>query len=430
MNGSPKETREPIAKQTASDAFLSLLRPMKILFVPFGTQGDVEPLFWMADVLAARGHEPVFLITPHYSWLAEERGFKWYPMGTEEEFMAHMKNPLVWDRIKGPQIVVAEMGNLLERYASAMDEIQESFEIIVTSTLAVGPRTVAESRGIPSIAVHLQPVLFRSLIDTPVFLAELKWLSRAPRWVKRLVFYASDVQVWKKGKLRLNPFRKSLGLAPVKNFYDDAVNGGDGLAALFPEWFAPKQADWPDRTKLFGFPLSQVESRPLPQELESFLNAGDPPVLWTHGSANLEVRRFQKAALETCSKLGLRCLLVSLTKPSMELPDYAFHVNRVRFEDVFPRCRAIVHHGGIGTLARAIQAGIPQLIVPQSHDQPDNAVRVEKLGLGRAVPYGKIAKPILTETLNEVLESDPIRKNCINFRERACDELAVERLTD
>jgi rhamnosyltransferase subunit B len=75
----------------------------------------------------------------------------------------------------------------------------------------------------------------------------------------------------------------------------------------------------------------------------------------------------------------LRCLLVSLDPPEAPLPAGTFHVAHARFEDLFPRCRAVVHHAGIGTTAKCIAAGVPQLIIPRSHDQPDNASRIRIL---------------------------------------------------
>ncbi len=99
-------------------------------------------------------------------------------------------------------------------------------------------------------------------------------------------------------------------------------------------------------------------------------------MIWTHGSANFDIDHFQRCALRASEALGLRCLLVSLDPPKVTLPKSAFHFRHVRFEDVFPRCLAAVHHGGIGTTSKAIAAALPQLIIPKSHDQPDNAQRI------------------------------------------------------
>ena len=101
-----------------------------------------------------------------------------------------------------------------------------------------------------------------------------------------------------------------------------------------------------------------------------FLGFRRAAVVWTHGSANFEIEDFQSWALEVSRNLNLRCLLISLDPPAT-MSDTALHVGHARFEDLFPRCKAVVHHGGIGTTAKCIAAGVPQLIIPRSHDQPD-----------------------------------------------------------
>ena len=98
--------------------------------------------------------------------------------------------------------------------------------------------------------------------------------------------------------------------------------------------------------------------------------------------------------------------------------DNAFHVAHARFEDLFPRCKAVVHHGGIGTTAKCIAAGIPQLIIPRSHDQPDNAQRVVKLGLGKALSYRHTDTAQLATTLRQLLASETTFSRCREFQQR------------
>ena len=160
------------------------------------------------------------------------------------------------------------------------------------------------------------------------------------------------------------------------------------------------------RVRQFGFPIGS-KARPLSDSLENFLKAGESPLVWTHGSANFDIEHFQSRALEVSRELNLRCLLISLDAPAA-LADNAFHVAHGRFEDLFPRCKAVVHHGGIGTTAKCIAAGIPQQIIPRSHDQPDNAQRIVKLGLGKALSYRHTDTARLATTLRQLLASATI----------------------
>ena len=401
--------------------------PLRILFVPFGSEGDVNPLLWLAEGMAARGHEPTFLITPHYGRLVQRRGFSWVPVGTEEEFVRFARDPRLWHNAQGTKMVVQGMLETLPVYREGFATAGSDFDVVVLSTMAMGAASVAESIGLPRVTLHLQPALFRSVYDCPVFMEQLAWLPRSPRWVKRGFFSLVDVVLWEAARKTLNAFRKGLDLPPLGDFYAEAFHGAEGVAALFPDWFAAPQPDWPPKVRQFGFPISIGPPRPLPENLEAFLGSGEPPIAWTHGSANFDIQHFQSRALEVSQELKLRCLLISLDPPQEPLPAGTFHIAHARFEDLFPRCRAVVHHGGIGTTTKCIIAGAPQLIIPRSHDQPDNASRVAKLGIGKALSYRKIDRAGLSATLSDLIASKRAASRSKEFQARM---LATDTLSE
>jgi rhamnosyltransferase subunit B len=398
--------------------------PLRILFVPFGSEGDVNPLLWLAEGMAARGHEPTFLITPHYGRLVQQRGFSWVPIGTEEEFVRFARDPRVWHNTQGTKMVVQGMLETLPTYREGFMRTGCDFDLVVLSSMALGASSSAEAIGLPRFTLHMQPALFRSIYDCPVFMEELAWLARSPRWMKRFFFGLVDVLFWETARKPLNAFRSAMDLPPLKNFYTEAFHGAEGIAALFPEWFAPPH--WPPRVRQFGFPVT-VGPRPLPESIEAFLSSGDPPVAWTHGSANFDIQHFQSRALSVSQELKLRCLLISLDPPEGTLPAGAFHIAHARFEDLFPRCRAVVHHGGIGTTAKCIAAGAPQLIIPRSHDQPDNASRIVRLGLGETLSYRRIDSTDLSVTLRCLLASRTATSRSKEFQARI---LAADTLSE
>jgi len=403
--------------------------PLRILFVPFGSEGDVNPLFWLAEGLAARGHEPVFLLTPHYARLAEQRGFRWIAVGTDEDFSRFARDPRLWNKYRGPEFVVRGMVRSLPEFRKAFAEAGDPIDLAITSSFALGAAAMAETKRIPRLTLHMQPVCLRSEFECPLFLPELAWIRRAPRFVKRAVFRLMDLTLWNFAQRPLNAFRRELGLDPLTAFYDQALHGASGVAALFPAWYAAPQPDWPPNLRQFGFPITK-RSAPLPDEVERFLEAGPPPVLWTHGSANFDIRHFQACALSASEKLGRRCLLVSLDPPENPLGPGAFHAPHVRFEDLFPRCAAVVHHGGIGTTAKAVLSGVPQLIIPRSHDQPDNADRIVQMGIGKTLPYRGLDSPVLAETVKSLLDSETIAANCRAYRARMLADDSLPALCD
>jgi rhamnosyltransferase subunit B len=403
---------------------------LRVLFVPFGSEGDVNPLLWLADGMAARGHEPTFLITGHYGALVQQRGYRWVPIGTEEEFVRFARDPRLWRSTQGTQLVIQGMIETLPAFREGFAKSGGDFRLVVLSSMAMGAAAVAEAVGIPRLTLHMQPALFRSTYDCPVFLPELSWLARSPRWVKSLFFRLVDVFFWEHARKELNAFRRGLDLPPFKNFYAEAFHGSEGVAALFPEWYAPRQPDWPAKIRQFGFPLTACQPHALAENLENFLNSGDPPVAWTHGSANFDVEHFQSRAIVVSKELKVRCLLLSLVRPREQLPAGTFHVGHARFEDLFPRCCAVVHHGGIGTSAKCIAAGVPQLIIPRSHDQPDNGSRIVRLGVGSTLPYRKMGGRELVAALKNLLVSKSVLRRCREFRARMLSENTLTEVCD
>jgi UDP:flavonoid glycosyltransferase YjiC (YdhE family) len=178
--------------------------------------------------------------------------------------------------------------------------------------------------------------------------------------------------------------------------------------ALFDPQLAQQQPDWPLNTKICGSP---VFDGPHPDnndlgDLEQFLAKGDAPIVFALGSSAVWLAGdFWNKAIAATRKLERRAVL--LTGPFMpeSLPNTIRAYSYLPYSKVFPHAVAVVHQAGIGTLAQALRAGQPQLIVPVSFDQPDNAQRAQKLGLARSVPFKKVTAQRLTAELSALLGS-------------------------
>jgi UDP:flavonoid glycosyltransferase YjiC (YdhE family) len=154
---------------------------------------------------------------------------------------------------------------------------------------------------------------------------------------------------------------------------------------MFPEWYGPPQADWPPQMQLTGFPLFDGrQGNELPASLMQFCGAGSPPVAFTFGTGMAHPADLFRSALEACRRLGVRGIFLTKYRDQLPaaLPSTVVHHSFAPFQKLFPRCTAVVHHGGIGTVAEAMAAGLPQLICPIAFDQTDSAVRTKKLGAG------------------------------------------------
>src|SRR5262249_35745081 len=155
--------------------------------------------------------------------------------------------------------------------------------------------------------------------------------------------------------------------------------------AMFSPVIGPPQADWPPKTTQTGFPFYEGDGE-LPPEVAAFLDAGDPPIVFTLGSSAVGAPGvFYDESVGAVRRLGGRAVLLvgrHADRPVTEaLPGSILVVDYAPHAPLFRRARAIVHHGGIGTTAQALRAGRPMLVVPHAHDQQDNARRVARLGV-------------------------------------------------
>jgi rhamnosyltransferase subunit B len=166
-------------------------------------------------------------------------------------------------------------------------------------------------------------------------------------------------------------------------------------------------------------------------ELEAFLAEGSPPVVATPGTANRHATDFFAAVAAALGKLGRRGLfLTGYPEQLPSLPGTILARRYVPFSSVLPRAAALVHHGGIGTTAQGLAAGIPQLIMPMGFDQPDNALRATRLGVGRWLAPGRFTVERVTEALDDLLGSPEVARAAAEYRERLGRENGIKVVCD
>ncbi|MBV9248570.1 MAG: hypothetical protein JO227_04905 [Acetobacteraceae bacterium] len=279
----------------------------------------------------------------------------------------------------------------------------------------------------PVATVHLQPSLLRSLVDSGR-LGRMPMGPELPRLLKTGLMALLDKYVIdRKLGPPVNVLRGELGLAPVSGLFRSYLHSPQLVLGLFLEWFAAPQPDWPPNVHLTGFVLEESPSAALTPELEESLARG-PVVPFTAGS---EAKRdaFFRESVQVARLAGVRALFVAKHRTPVfdQLPAHVRQAAWVPFPAVLPRCAAVVHHGGIGTLAQAVKAGLPQFVVPHAHDQPDHALRVERLGLGRSLYPEKYRAARAATILNELMASTAIRQRCREYGAQIDGAAALEK---
>jgi len=218
---------------------------------------------------------------------------------------------------------------------------------------------------------------------------------------------------------------------PVRGIMRDYWISPQRVLALFPDWYAPRRADWPPQTVLTRFPLYDGEA-PLDPAAEAFLAGGPAPILFTPGSANMWGKPFFEAAAGACARLGRRGMLVSGYSGHVPeaLPQGVRAFGSLPFGRVFERCAAVVHHGGVGTSAQGLAAGVPQLIMPMAHDQPDQAQRLKRLGVGDYLLPKDFRAQAVADKLANLLSSKSVESACREFKARMAAQMPPERVAD
>ncbi len=407
-----------------------------MLLPTLGSAGDVHPFIALALALQSRGHRATLLTNPLFQPLIERCGLGFEAVGSAERASAAINDPDIWHPRRGLPLVLQIMASAVAEVFSILERRAEAGTVVVASTLALGARIAQDKLGLPTATVHLQPSVLRSL-DDPLVLwpRHLRW---QPRWTKATAFWLID-RGWIDPVLRpaVNALRLQLGLAPIDRVMHHWVHSPQCVLAMFPSWFAPARADWPRSTYLCGFPLWDARELPGPvptEEIDGFLARGDAPIVVTAGSAAATLPRFFAESVQALRALGRRALLVTNFPQQLPaaLPDSMAAAGYVPFSSVLPRSALIVHHGGIGTVAQAVAAGVPQLIVPRAFDQFDNAARIGRLGLGRSLPDGRYRAAVAAALVREMLQDVPMHARCREYAQRidsaAALSAACERL--
>ncbi|MEO6803789.1 MAG: nucleotide disphospho-sugar-binding domain-containing protein [Granulicella sp.] len=386
---------------------------MHILIIAIGSAGDVHPFLGLARTFVKQGHRVSFCTSPAFAPVVERCGLRLLPLGTAAEYQVAMNDPDLWN----PRTSFKTLWKLMAGYIRPLFDILEAEvdneTVLVGSLWAFGARLMQEKYRVPYVSVQVSPSTFLSAKLPPVH-KRFTIPSFLPYPVRTALLRTIERHALDSVCAPdLNRVRDTLGLSPVQSILGEWVHSPQGVLGLFPSWFAPPQVDWPRRVALTGFPLfDEGHLCGVDAELEDFLAGREAPIVFTPGSTLVDGMGFFKSAVDALRGLGERGLF--LARQGEQLPEVPASVlvrQYVPLSKLLPRAKALVHHGGIGTVSQALAAGIPQLAVPFAHDQFDNAERMKRLGCGLRMD-APITGPGMLNSLRKLLETKSFRKDC------------------
>jgi rhamnosyltransferase subunit B len=415
---------------------------MRIIFSTFGTFGDINPLVALSLELKRRGHTPVLAVPAMFRSKIEPLGIEFVAMRPDQDPSAKHMVEMIWDVKKGTERGLREF--LFPAIRDSYDDLLAAVEakggadLLVTGELAYAGPIVAEKTGIPWVSYVLAPLSFFSGYDPPVlppFPTLAKIQSLVPG-VGRLIPHFARV-VTRHWPAPIYALRKDLGLPRGKDPIFDAKHSERLVLALFSRVLGDPQPDWPPSAHVTGFAFydGDAGNMSLAPELEAFLAAGPPPLVFTLGSAVvMAAGDFYEVSAAAAELLGQRAVLLTGNElrnhPKRALPASICVAPYAPYSKIFPRAAAIIHQGGVGTTAQALKAGRPMLVMPYSHDQPDNARRVRHLGVAKVLQRKDYRPEAAAQKIKGLLEDAAYNERAAEVARVIAEEDGVRKAAD
>ena len=386
--------------------------------------------------LRARGHHTSIVTSEYHRQRIADAGLGFHPSAPDLRPDDADLIRLTLHERRGPEEVVRFMlRHLAQTYADyerAADA--DGADLIVTSDLAYAGPILAEKTGLRWASQVLSPISFLSAYDETV-LPPLPWLSRLKPLGPRVygLVLATAKRAARRASAPVNDFRRSLGLAPVRDPFFDDKHSPALVLAMFSRLLGEPRPDWPPQTVVTGFAFYDGAEPDLAPEIRAFVSSGEPPIVFTLGSAAVfdAGSSFVESA-RAAAAIGRRALLVVGPQPgtvpatTRDVGVFAY----APFSRLFPEAAVIVHQGGSGTTGQAMRAGRPMLIVPHAHDQPDNAVRVRKLGICETVRRGDYRADRVARPLGRLLENCGVAERARSIGEMVAREDGASAAAD
>ncbi len=412
----------------------------RVVLTTFGSLGDLHPYVALARELLARGHRPLLATHGSYRERVEAAGIEFHAVRPD---LADFGDPAVTmrraiDSPRATEFVVRQL--VLPHLRASHEDLRAACagaDVLVGHVLTLAAPLVAEERGMPRIHTVLQPLSLFSAHDPPVLStsAASRWALRLPpaAWRPLWALARAGSRPWLRG---LDALRTEAGLPavcghPLLDGFSSVLN-----LALFSPVLARPQPDWPPRTVTTGFAFWDRDEAggDMPAALRGFLDAGPAPLVFTLGSAAVwAAGTFYREAVKATALLGRRAVL--LTGPRTAAPPVpsrrdVMAVPYAPHSELFARAAGIIHQGGIGTTGQALRAGRPMLIVPFSHDQPDNGARCVRLGVARVVARRRLRAARLASELDALLGDPVVRARAGQIGARVRSERGASAAVD
>lgn len=390
---------------------------MKFALASYGSRGDVEPCVAIGRELVRRGHDVHMAVPPDLVGFAEAAGPATVAFGPEVQPILDAHRSFwtyffrnfwrIRDLIRLRREIAQPVLERWEEICATLRSLADGADLLVTGLNFEQPAAnVAEYYGIPLASVHIFPVR-----------ASGQFLRYVPSWLGRSAMRVFWWLSWRLAKRVEDAQRRALGLSKATSSVPQrmATNGWLEIQAYDQVCFPALAVEWAklDGRRPFVGALTMELPTDADEEIASWIAAGTPPIYFGFGSVPVESPAATLGMIAAvCAQLGERALVCAGWSDFSGLPDFE-HVKLVSAANlaaVFPTCRAVVHHGGTGTTAMGLRAGVPTLILSTDIDQTVWGSRVKRLKVGTSRRFSTATEKTLVADLRRILAPDYVSR--------------------
>lgn len=393
---------------------------MKIVIAPYGSLGDLHPLLALAIELRRRGHDIKICTLEVYREKIDALGFQFFPLRPDVNPDDRELAREMMDAKSGTEKLLREIliPNIRPMYED-LTKVVNGADLLISGEVVFAAASVVEKTGIKWITTSLAPGSFMSPHD-PIVPPTAQWLRHfrflgATFHGGLFMLVRRMVDAW---FAPYREFRRELGLSENHNPLFDGKCSDLLHLAMFSKVLGNPQPDWHIPTLQTGFCFydGQSDLGKMPEELTKFLENGEPPIVFTLGSAAvMDARDFFEESIKAAKILNRRAVILYgvFNQSPKGLDTNIVGFDYAPYSQVFPKAACVVHQGGVGTTSQVLRASVPQLIMPFSHDQPDNAARCARIGVARTISREKYTAETAAKELRELLGDLSYQANAV-----------------
>ncbi len=405
---------------------------MKITLITIGSRGDIQPYVPLAMGFRDAGYDITIATHEPYRDFVTRNGVQYAPIAGDPRQIMEGEDGLDWiDTGGNPLSTMTQMRELvmplIMDMAGTIIEASKGSDVILYSTLGfmAGP-SLMEKQNIPGMGVYLQPV--NPTKKYPFFMfPQSRIFSEI---LNKLSYKAINTITGTLFRSMVNQVRQELlDLPPYQHSFDHYMTRPFPVAYGYSPSVQAQPADWGAHLKVTGYWFLDEAYEP-PQDLVDWLASGEKPIYVGFGSmTNRNAAETTDIVLSAVKQAGVRCVLLTgwAGIGNANTADDVFVIDSVPHHWLFPQMQAVVHHGGAGTTAAGLRAGVPSILVPHFVDQPFWGRKVAQLDVGtQAIPRKQLSVEALSRAIKRAIYDKPMQRRATELGERIRAENGVE----